>query len=158
MSIPDTESLCGLQVSPQRGVIGRDHLLGQVAVDDAQLALDEGVAIIVSVNARGLEVARAGKDGAKIFVWKSEVRRFGSVKHKKFVAAGGDIPLHAEEVAERRACTVADRVPVVLGVTRIHGPLAGLAQFFSRDEIAGMRLGQRARQGSCGSTGSPRTD
>ena len=112
-----------LQVSPKRRVLGLDHRLGQVAIDNAQLAVEERVAVTVSVDARGLE-GGAGWEGSGGGTCPG-VRgssSIGTVEHEKLVAAGGDAPLDAEEVAKRRAFTVAKRVSVVLGVTRVHGP------------------------------------
>ena len=111
------------------------------------MAVEAGVAITVSVDARGFKITRAGKDRAEVLARKSEALRIGTVEHKKLVAAGGNAPLDAEEVAKRRAGAVAKRVSVVLGVTRVLGPLARLAQSFTRDKVAGVRLGQRAAIG-----------
>jgi hypothetical protein len=80
-------------------VFDLDHRFGQVAIDYAQLALEEGIAVTVSVDARGLKVTRAGKDGAEVVARKSEARGNGTVEHEKLVAAGGDAPPDAEEVA-----------------------------------------------------------
>ena len=127
ITIHDAKRLGSFQVIPKGRVLGLDHWFGQVAIDHAQLAVKEGISITVSVNARGLEMTRTGKDWAEVLARKSEALRVGAVEHEKLVAAGGDTSLDAEEVAKRRAFTVAKRVSVVFGVTRVHGPLARLA-------------------------------
>jgi hypothetical protein len=72
-------------------------------------------------------MARAGKDRAEVLARKSEVLRVGTGEDKKLVAAGGDTPLDAKEVAKHRAFAIAKRVSVVLGVTRIQGSFSRLA-------------------------------
>lgn len=141
IAVHDAECLGSLKVIPKCRVLGFDHRFGQVAIDHTQLAVDEWIAVSVSVDDRGLKVTRAGKDRAEVLVRQAATLRVRAVEDKKLIATGGDATLDAEEVAKCRAAPVAQREPVVLCVTRVYGPLARLAQTFKRDEVASVRFG-----------------
>ena len=89
----------------------------------------------VVLRCRGL-----GRIGRRYFVGKPATLGVGAVEHEELVAPRGDSALDPEEVRECWAVAVAGSVPVVPGVARIRGPLAGLAQTFERDSVAGVRL------------------
>ena len=146
IAVPDAERFGGLQVFPQGRVLASTIGSGRSQSMTQSWRSMTRVAVVVRFDDRGLEVARAGQDRAEVLAGKAAALRVGAVEHEELVAAGGDAALDAEEVAKRRAVAVAERVPVVLGVARVHGPLAGLAQSFERDRFAGVRLGDRAAE------------
>lgn len=146
VAVHDAQRCGGLQVLPEGRVPLFDNMLREVAVDDTQLTVDERVAVVVAFDDGGLEMPRARQDRAEILRWEPSTLGIGAVEHEKLVAPRGDAALDTEEVRECWAVAVADGVPVVPIVARIHGPLAGLAQAFERDSVAGVRLAHGATE------------
>ena len=126
---------------------GLEDRLGEVTVNNAELAFDERVAGSVGVDDGCLQEARTGQDRPQVALREATPLCVAAVYHEELVAPGGDAALDAEEVSQRRTVPVAGRAPIVLGVAGVHGPLPGLAQFVYRDGIARMRLADRAPEG-----------
>jgi len=99
------------------------------------------VAIRVSVNLRDFQLARTGKDGAEIFVRKSEPRSDLAFEYEKLVATGSNSALNTKKIAKRRASAQCNRMPVIIQMIWVCGPLASLTQSFARNEVACTRFG-----------------
>ena len=84
-----------LQIGPERGVAGGDLRFGEVAIEQAELGVEAGVAVGLCLDHRGGEVARAGQDGAEVGVGQAEAADFGAGENKIIVTPGGDAALDA---------------------------------------------------------------
>ena len=78
----------------------------EVAVDDAELAFDERVAVFVGVDDGRLQEAWAGQDGPQIALREASSLGVAAVEHEELVAAGGNSAVDMEEVSQGRAVGV----------------------------------------------------
>jgi hypothetical protein len=83
-----------------------DEMFRQIAVNNAQLRLNDGVAVGIGRDYSRLEPSRARKDRPQIALWQFAAIRLNAVEDEKTVAAGGDAALDSKKIGQGQATAV----------------------------------------------------
>jgi hypothetical protein len=102
-----------------------ENAFRQIAIHDAELRIDERIALFIGVNDGGPKMAGAWKNRTQILIGEGTALRFSPVKDDKPVTSSGNASLDPEEIAELRPFGITVRTPIMLGMVRINRPLAG---------------------------------